>query len=164
MKVMLDGEYFGEWDGTLEEYLAMILSMGDSDITIDRLSWEPVSITVAKKTAVVANNDAYNAATQAITADYPQLEKDTWPTQDKEIKAYQANPENALTPWIDIASSVRGLTRIDYIDRTIAKVALFEQTSAYLTGLRQKYEDQIKAATTVAEVEALTFVYTLPGG
>lgn len=118
----------------------------------------------AKKAAIASNNAAYNAATRSITADYPQLEKDTWPTQDKEIKAYQANPETALTPWIDTAAAVRGLSRADYISRTVTKVALFEQASAYLTGLRQKYEDQIKAATTVAAVEALTFVYSLPGG
>jgi hypothetical protein len=118
----------------------------------------------ARSAAVSRNNFAYNVATHLITADYPQLEKDTWPTQDKEIKAYQADPENALTPWIDTAATVRGLERIDYINRTIAKVALFEQVSAYLTGLRQKYEDQIKAATSVAAVEALTFTYSIPGG
>lgn len=39
MKIMLDGEYFGEWEGTLQEYVDMLESMGDNEITLDRLSW-----------------------------------------------------------------------------------------------------------------------------
>lgn len=117
-----------------------------------------------KDAAVKRNNTAYNLVTLSITKNYPQLEKDTWPTQDKEIKAWQTDPANALTPWIDTAASVRGLTREDYLARTIAKVQQFEQVSAYLTGLRQKYEDQIKAASSAAELNLLEFVYNLPEG
>lgn len=92
------------------------------------------------------NNSAYTIATTAITADYPQLEKDTWPTQDKECKAWVADPENeALTPWIDRAAATRGIEREEYLRRTLAKAWQFEVISSYLTGTRQKYEDQIKA-------------------
>lgn len=111
-----------------------------------------------------ANNTAYEVATLAITSNYPQMEKDTWPTQDKEIKGWVADPENALTPWIDIAASVRGIPREEYLQRTLVKTQQFEQISAYLTGLRQKYEDQIKAATSVDEIEQIQLVYQLPEG
>lgn len=90
------------------------------------------------------NNSAYTVATASITADYPQLEKDTWPTQDKESKAWVADPANAVTPWIDRASATRGIEREEYLRRTLAKAWQFEVISAYLTGTRQKYEDQIK--------------------
>jgi hypothetical protein len=93
---------------------------------------------------VLDNNGAYNSATAAITADYPQLEKDTWPTQDKESKAWVADPDNALTPWIDRAAAIRGIEREEYLRRTLAKAWQFEVISAYLTGTRQKYEDLIK--------------------
>ncbi|MDP2446579.1 hypothetical protein [Pseudomonas sp.] len=91
------------------------------------------------------NNGSYDEATRAITADYPQLEKDTWPTQDKESKAWVADPENALTPWIDRAAATRGIDRVEYLLRTLTKAQQFETVSSYLTGMRQKYEDQIKA-------------------
>lgn len=64
---------------------------------------------LAKTSALAANNAAYSAATRAITADYPQLEKDTWPTQDKESKAWVADPDNAPTPWINRAADTRGI-------------------------------------------------------
>lgn len=100
---------------------------------------------IATKEALKSNNDAYTAATNAITADYPQLEKDTWPTQDKESKAWVADPDNALTPWIDRAATRRGISREEYLRRTLAKAWQFEVISAELSGARQGYEDQIKA-------------------
>lgn len=102
------------------------------------------------KAALAANNEAYTKATRAITADYPQLEKDTWPTQDKECKAWVADPNNAITPWIDRAAATRGITRDEYLRRTLAKALQFEVISSYLTGTRQKYEDQIKPGGTPA--------------
>lgn len=92
-----------------------------------------------------ANNAAYNAATMALTADYPQLEKDTWPTQNEEASAWAADPAAAATPWIDRAAAERGIEREEYIRRTLIKARQFKVMSAFLTGRRQRYEDQIKS-------------------
>jgi type II secretory pathway pseudopilin PulG len=94
---------------------------------------------------ITANSAAYEAATRALTADYPQLEKDTWPTQNEEASAWVADPVGAQTPWIDRAAAERGLDREEYIRRTLIKARQFKVMSAFLTGRRQKYEDQIKA-------------------
>ena len=91
------------------------------------------------------NNAAYEAATSALTADYPQLEKDTWPTQNAEAEAWVADPVGAATPWIDRAATERGLDREEYIRRTLIKARQFVIMSSFLTGRRQKYEDEIKA-------------------
>ena len=91
------------------------------------------------------NNRAYESATAALTADYPQLEKDTWPTQNAEAEAWVADPVGALTPWIDRAAAERGLDREEYIRRTLIKARQFVIMSSFLTGRRQKYEDEIKA-------------------
>lgn len=96
-----------------------------------------------KRARLQANNAAYSVATVAITADYPQLEKDTWPTQDQEAAAWLASPD-ALTPWIDRAAVERGIDREEYLRRTIVKSRQFKALSSFLTGRRQKYEDQIK--------------------
>lgn len=94
---------------------------------------------------ITANIDAYNDATVALTADYPQLEKDTWPTQNEEASAWVADPAGAATPWIDRAAAERGIEREEYIRRTLIKARQFKVMSAFLTGRRQRYEDQIKA-------------------
>lgn len=111
-------------------------------ITAEQKAEEALSTAYASKLA--ANNTAYEAATLAITADYPQLEKDTWPTQDQEAAAWLASAA-ALTPWIDRAAVERGIDREEYLRRTIVKSRQFKALSSFLTGRRQKYEDQIKA-------------------
>lgn len=90
------------------------------------------------------NNAAYEAATGQLTADYPQLEKDTWPTQDQEASAWLQDPLGAQTPWVDRAAQVRGLDREEYLRRTLVKARQFVIMSAWLTGRRQGYEDAIK--------------------
>ena len=105
---------------------------------------------------IAANNASYNAATMALTADYPQLEKDTWPTQNEEASAWVADPAGAATPWIDRAAAERGIDREEYIRRTLIKARQFKVMSAFLTGRRQKYEDQIKAGNDPVLDYALT--------
>jgi hypothetical protein len=97
------------------------------------------------KARITSNNSAYEAATKALTADYPQLEKDTWPTQNEQAAAWVADPTNASTPWIDRAAAERGIAREEYLRRTLVKAEQFKILSAFLTGRRQRYEDQIKA-------------------
>ncbi len=98
-----------------------------------------------RKARLLDNNNCYTAATRALTADYPQLEKDTWPTQDSEAAAWVAAPDAASTPWVDLAASERGIDREEYLRRTLVKAKQFKILSAFLTGRRQKFEDAIKA-------------------
>ena len=145
MRVMLDGEFYAEWDGSLQ-MLAQFAS-----VDVSRLSYE-----VDLKKALAENNTAYTAATRALTADYPQLEKDTWPTQDSEAAGWVADPETARTPWVDLAASERGLDREEYLRRTLVKAKQFKVLSAFLTGRRQKFEDAIKAGEDPALDYTLT--------
>jgi len=103
---------------------------------------DPVQLSTAQKLQL--NNAAYEHATGALTADYPQMEKDTWPTQDAESRAWLDNPVEP-TPWIDRAAAVRGIDRDEYLRRTLLKAGQFVIMSAWLTGRRQGYEDAIRA-------------------
>lgn len=94
---------------------------------------------------LLANNSAYEQATRALTADYPQMEKDTWPTQDQECTAWLNDPVGAVTPWVDLAAVERGISREEYMRRTLIKSRQFKLLSAFLTGRRQRYEGLIKA-------------------
>lgn len=102
------------------------------------------------------NNAAYSTATRDLTADYPQLEKDTWPTQDNEAAAWVAEPADASTPWVDLAADERGIGREEYLRRTLVKAKQFKILSAFLTGRRQKFEDAIKAGANPALDYTLT--------
>ncbi len=137
----------------LPEFAPNIVMVAVPDGMAVRAGWlfdgaefsEPAPPPADPGSLIQQNNDAYNRATAALTADYPQLEKDTWPTQNAEAEAWVADPVGALTPWIDRAAAERGLDREEYIRRTLIKARQFVIMSSFLTGRRQKYEDEIKA-------------------
>lgn len=104
---------------------------------------DPVQLSVEQKLQL--NNTAYERATGALTTDYPDMEKDTWPTQDQESAAWLDKPAGAETPWIDRAALERGIDREEYLRRTLVKSRQFKLLSAFLTGRRQRYEGLIKA-------------------
>lgn len=101
--------------------------------------------------ALELNNAAYEAAIASLTAGYPPSEIATWERQRAEVMAWHLD-DTSPTPWIDIAAQARGIPRADYLARTYAKTVLFAQASAYLTGLRQRYETEIKAAADPSSV------------
>ena len=102
-------------------------------------------------TPIQRNNAAYESAIARLTTDYPPSEIATWERQRAEAMAWHLD-DTSPTPWIDIAAQARGIPRADYLARTYAKAAQFAQASAYLTGLRQRYETEIKAAVDPSSV------------
>jgi len=103
-------------------------------------------------------NTAFEAAADQLISSYPAAEKLTWPIQEKEALAWQADA-NAATPYLDALATARGISRIDFLNRTAAKVNTFRAASATLVGTRQKYEDQVVAAIDVAAIEAINPVF-----
>lgn len=137
------GNYLGGWDtNSPGSALEVPFPPLDARQKWNGEDWGPIP--KSKSELIQENNSAYEAATTALTADYPQLEKDTWSTQDEETKLWISDPENASTPWIDTASSERGIDREEYLRRTLVKSRQFKLLSSLLTGRRQKYEDEIK--------------------
>ena len=112
---------------------------------------------------IQSNNRAYESAINDLTRDYPPSEIATWERQRAEVIAWEADLASP-TPWINLAASARGLDRVEYLNRTLAKVHAFAQASAFLTGRRQGIDDAIRVAKTPAELSAIAIDYTLPGG
>jgi|GEM_PF-5768826 len=115
-----------------------------------------------RKRMVGTSNAAFEQAMTGLTADYPPSEITSWERQRAEALAWDGDSQ-APTPWIDIAAQTRGVERDVYLARTLAKVNLFAQSSAFLVGRRQAIDDALRAATTSAELEAIVINYTLPG-
>lgn len=121
-----------------------------------------LAFSTALSSAITRNNEGYEAAIASMTAGYPPSEISTWEVQRQEAAAWTADNQ-APTPWVDAAAAARQLDRVDYLQRTMAKASAFAQASAYLTGLRQRYEGMIKATEVPAELDAMEFDYSFPG-
>ncbi len=109
---------------------------------------EVAAPTIPLNTLKAQKLDALNKQAQSIadllTAGYPEFEKLTWETQRRESLAWSQD-DTVPTPYIDVLALERGIDRVDYLQRTVAKTTAYEATAQKLVGQRQKFEDQIKA-------------------
>lgn len=113
---------------------------------------------VAKLTEI---NNAASAVAAKLTEGYPDFEIQTWNDQQREALTWEAN--NATpTPTVDRMAGYRGIDRVLYLQKTVAKVHHFQQASAYLVGTRQRYVDQANAAKTPEALDEIKPVFTLP--
>lgn len=94
----------------------------------------------------------------AIKAGYPQDEISTWDKQESEAREFKRTGGTAPTPLLSALSAARGVTLADLADRVIAKADAFAAISGSIIGRRQKYEDQVAAATDAAGVAAVAWV------
>lgn len=100
-------------------------------------------------------NRAADAALAAIITQYPRAEIDSWQIQLDEANAYTAD-SNASTPFIDgLVARRPGVDKTTLVSRILANAAAWTALSSDVFGQRQALDDQVTAATTVAEVEAI---------
>lgn len=95
---------------------------------------------------------------EQIKSSYPDDEIQSWAKQETEARSYVSNNANA-TPLLSAMASARGISVADLASRVIIKADLFAAVSGACIGKRQKYQLQIEAATTIADVEAITWEY-----
>lgn len=105
-------------------------------------------------------NQKGEAMAAILTAGYPEFEIKTWPQQETESMAWNAD-NTSPTPMIDIMATARGIPRELYLSKTVAKVTIFREKSSNLVGQRQKYSDQVAAATTPEQIAAINPVFSL---
>lgn len=125
-------------------------------------SWT-VDMDAAKDAKLKEINTAYNAATSALVATYPQTELLTFDKQEAEARAWDAD-NSVETPLVDMLAAGRQMDKAELVRRIIAKADTFALATGYLTGQRQRYEDLLDAATSVEEVESIVPDYALPKG
>lgn len=108
------------------------------------------------------NNKAQAFITKAASLDnVPDFEVYTWPLQSDEAKAYEQD-KSAPTPTLDIIAASRGIERTVLIEKALQKSKLYELLAASVAGQRQKYEDALKAAVTLDDINAIVPVYNFP--
>lgn len=98
----------------------------------------------------------------AIIAEYPAVERDTWPYQRAEAQAYlldDASPVPVLSAIL--AARVDGgeqMTLAELVQKVIDKAANFDVLGGQISGRRQRLDDQLKqleAAGDVSGIQAL---------
>lgn len=89
-------------------------------------------------------NRAYESAVAYVTAEYTASERESWPKQENEARAWLVD-NNANTPWLDAAAQARGISKADLVSKITENADLFISTSGSLTGKRQNLRDQILA-------------------
>lgn len=113
-----------------------------------------------KSSKISEINAAYNVSTSALVSTYPETEVLTFDKQEKEARSWDAD-NTVATPFLDGLALARGIDKAELVRRVIAKSDAFQTAVATLTGLRQRYEDQLSMATTAEEVAAIIPVYDI---
>lgn len=110
----------------------------------------------AKLREVLTGSDA---AMNLITSTYSENEKLSWPKQEAEAKALLADPD-APAPLLRGIADTRGIALTVLRDKVLANVEASEALTALILGTQQRYEDMVKAATTVEEVQDIEVKYS----
>jgi hypothetical protein len=110
----------------------------------------------AKKNKLLELLKACDNAINPIKAGYPEGEQQTWDKQENEARAFIANA-SAPTPLLSALSSARGITVSNLAGRIVAKSDAFASACGNYIGKRQKHEDDVTSATTIAQVDAIVW-------
>lgn len=133
--------YAYEADGSQDDFITDDLMPITSEDTM-RLLIPPLADRIANTHARI--NAAYEIAVNSLTAGYPKTEIDSWAKQENEARAWLAN-NSTSTPWIDSASTARGLEKGIFISLVIANADALAPLHGALTGKRQSLRDAINA-------------------
>lgn len=135
----------GEWEITAQEY-------------------DEQAVISAEKSAKLAE---INAKAQAFVNqlahldETPEFERETWPIQREEAKAWFTD-RNAETPTIALIAQVRGVPLDVLRQKAFEKAMAYQTVAAVVAGQRQAYEDRLNRAETLEQIQAIEPVYQLP--
>lgn len=91
----------------------------------------------------------------------PQFERDSWAQQSLEAQAWAAD-KSAATPILAGIAQARGVPLDDLRAKALAKSNAYTALTASVAGQRQALEDQIRAAETLAALDAIAVAYRPP--
>lgn len=118
----------------------------------------------AEKARKLAEIDIdFNAATDGMTAGWPQHEIQTWNKQEAEARAFIVDP-NTPTPMLSTIAATRGLTVAELAQRVIRDADAFTTASAYYVGLRHQARQLVNALPDAGDYNRLTELLSIKFG
>ena len=112
------------------------------------------TFTEAKAAKLAEINSACDAAIEEKGKEYPVSERLSFDLQLYEATQYKAD-NTTETPILSVLAEKRGIELTDLVDRVLAKADEVRAYSASAIGQRQALKDQVDAATTIEEVNAI---------
>ena len=133
---------------------------------IDEKDYHPdpqAALAAAKTTKLHAAASAAQAFIETVAGldGVPQFERDSWAQQSLEAQAW-ATDKNAPTPILAGIARARGVPLDDLRAKALAKTNAYTALTASVAGQRQALEDQIRAADTLAALDAIAVAYRPP--
>ena len=125
---------------------------------------DPQAALASAKTAKLhAAAEAAQAFIEAVAGldGVPQFERDSWAAQALEAQAWAAD-KSAATPILAGIAQARGVPLDDLRAKALAKTNAYTALTASVAGQRQALEDQIRAAETLAALDAIAIHYKPP--
>lgn len=156
-----DSQIFGYDESQQALYEQRIASEGHeaiSEVEVQAILNPPKTLQELASAAMAEVNAEYTARMGAIAEAYPLHERESWPVQLQEARLVMDYvdvdapvPETVKTPWIDHCAAQRGIPREELARRIVAKDLDYRKVSGFLTGVRQKHEDEIAALLAAGE-------------
>lgn len=121
------------------------------------------ALATAKATKLHAAATAAQAFIETVAGldGVPQFERDSWASQAAEAQAWAAD-KSAATPILAGIAQARGVPLDDLRAKALAKSNAYTALTASVAGQRQALEDQIRAADTLAALDAIAVAYRPP--
>lgn len=117
-------------------------------------SWAAPSLETLRVEKINEITRDFEKAAESLTEGYPATERLTWPVQQSEALAWEADP-TASTPYLDGLSFSRGIPPSDMRTKTVEVVREFLAASQYLVGTRQRLRDAAQSAATAEDLQAI---------
>ena len=134
-----------EYTGEIETVNGMMYEKGYAPVP---------SLEEAKAAKLSEINSACDAAIEEKGKEYPVSERLSFDLQLYEATQYKAD-NTTETHILSVLAEKRGIELTDLVDRVLAKADEVRAYSASAIGQRQALKDQVDAATTIEEVNAI---------
>jgi len=96
-----------------------------------------------------------------VVSNYSENEKLSWAKQEKEALELLVDP-NAPARLLRRIATDRGISLVDLRDKVLNNVAQSEVITGSVFGQQQAFEDLLKLAQTIEDVEGIVVSYTIP--
>ena len=103
-------------------------------------------------------NTLFNVESDVLKGTAQPIEIDSFPTQEKEALAYQADSQADVLLLTGLASAREGIDVPELVQRVLANAHTYKLYLGQIMGKKHRYEDQLKEAKTMTDLENIEVV------
>lgn len=115
-----------------------------------------ISLGQAKEEKLQEIRAASDREINKLTAAYSDGEKGSWPNQEKEALAYQAD-NTSSTPLLTAIATARGIDFDELVDKVLTNATMFSIASGQILGKQQKLEDLVNNAESADIISGIVW-------